>query len=118
MGHTDPIAATALFLAIVLVAAKLGGELAMRLRQPAVLGELVAGVLLGNLTLVGLNWFERIEADPSLEFLSRLGVLVLLFEVGLESTVRQMLRVGWSSLLVAVVGVLVPFGLGWLVTAW
>jgi Kef-type K+ transport system membrane component KefB len=118
VSHADPIAATALFLAIVLVAAKLGGDLAMRLRQPPVLGELVAGVLLGNLTLVGLEWFERIETDPSIEFLSRLGVLVLLFQVGLESTVRQMLRVGLSSLLVAVVGVLVPFGLGWLVGAW
>jgi Kef-type K+ transport system membrane component KefB len=118
VGHTDPIALTALLLAIVLVAAKLGGELAMRLRQPPVLGELVAGVVLGNLTLVGLAWFERIETDPSVEFLSRLGVLVLLFQVGLESTVRQMLRVGLSSLLVAVVGVLVPFGLGWLVSAW
>jgi Kef-type K+ transport system membrane component KefB len=118
MGHTDPIAVTALFLAIVLVAAKLGGDLATRLRQPPVLGELVAGVVLGNLTLIGLDWFEQIEADPSIEFLSRLGVLVLLFEVGLESTVRQMLRVGLSSLLVAVVGVLVPFGLGWLVGAW
>ena len=118
MGHTDPIAVTALFLAIVLVAAKLGGDLAVRLRQPPVLGELIAGVLLGNLTLIGLDWFERIESDPSIEFLSRLGVLVLLFEVGLESTVRQMMRVGLSSLLVAIVGVLVPFGLGWLVGAW
>jgi Kef-type K+ transport system membrane component KefB len=118
MDHTDPIATTALFLAVILAAAKLGGELAMRLRQPPVLGELVAGVILGNLALIGLDWFERIEVDPSVEFLSRVGVLVLLFEVGLESTVRQMLRVGLSSLLVAVVGVLVPFGLGWLVGLW
>jgi Kef-type K+ transport system membrane component KefB len=118
MSHTDPIAATALFLAIVLVAAKLGGDLAMRIRQPPVLGELLAGVVLGNVTLIGLDWFERIELDPSIEFLSRIGVLVLLFQVGLESTVRQMLKVGLSSLLVAVVGVLVPFGLGWLVGAW
>src|SRR5687767_3048254 len=103
MGHADPIAATALFLAIVLLAAKLGGELATRLRQPPVLGELLAGVLLGNLTLAGVDWFEQIETDPSVEFLSRVGVLVLLFEVGLESTVRQMLRVGPTSLLVAVV---------------
>ena len=118
MSHTDPIATTALFLAIILAAAKLGGDLAMRLRQPPVLGELVVGVLLGNLTLVGLEWFEQMEADPSVEFLSRIGVLVLLFEVGLESTVRQMLRVGLSSLLVAIIGVLVPFGLGWLVGLW
>lgn len=118
MGHTDPIAATALYLAIVLVAAKLGGDLAARLRQPPVLGELVAGVVLGNLALTGLGWFERIEADPAIDFLSRLGALILLFEVGLESTVRQMLRVGLSSLLVAVVGVIAPFALGWMMAAW
>ncbi|HEU5056179.1 MAG TPA: cation:proton antiporter [Kofleriaceae bacterium] len=105
-------------MAIVLVAAKLGGDLAARLRQPPVLGELLAGVLLGNLALVGVDWFERIEVDPAIEFLSRVGVLVLLFEVGLESTVRQMLRVGLSSLLVAVVGVIAPFALGWLTAAW
>jgi Kef-type K+ transport system membrane component KefB len=118
MGHTDPIAATALFMAVVLVAAKLGGDLATRIRQPPVLGELIAGVLLGNLALIGVDWFERIEADPAIDFLARVGVLVLLFEVGLESTVRQMLRVGLSSLLVAVVGVVAPFALGWLLAAW
>ena len=50
--------------------------------------------------------------------LASLGVLVLLFEVGLESTVGQMLKVGTSAVLVAVVGVIVPFVLGWIVAAW
>ena len=111
--HVDPIASVVLHLAIVLIAAKLGGDLATRLRQPAVLGELCAGVLIGNLTLVHLGWFEPIEGDPAVDLLARLGVLILLFEVGLESTVQQMLRVGVAAFAVAVVGVVAPFALGW-----
>jgi len=116
--HTNPIAQVVLWLACILAAAKTGGDVAVRLGQPAVLGELVAGVLLGNLALVGPGFFEPLKTNPSLEMLGGLGVLILLFEVGLESTVRQMLRVGPSSLLVAVLGVVVPFGLGWAVGAW
>jgi Kef-type K+ transport system membrane component KefB len=111
--HIDPIAGVVLHLAIVLVAAKLGGDLAVRLRQPAVLGELCAGVVLGNVALVGLDWFQPIAADPAVDLLARLGVLILLFEVGLESTVQQMLRVGMTAALVAVIGVVTPFALGW-----
>jgi Kef-type K+ transport system membrane component KefB len=117
-AHDDPIAAVVLFLAIILLSAKVGGDLATRLRQPAVLGELVIGILLGNLVLVGYDGLEVIKHDASIDMLSRLGVILLLFEVGLESTVGAMLKVGWSSLLVAVIGVLVPFGLGWGVGAW
>lgn len=116
--HADPIAAVVLFLAIILVGAKLGGDLAVRLDQPAVLGELVFGILLGNLPLLGVSVFEPIRHDTTIDMLSRLGVILLLFEVGLESTVAQMLRVGWSSLLVAVIGVAFPFALGWGVGAW
>jgi Kef-type K+ transport system membrane component KefB len=107
-----------LFLAVVLAAAKIGGDLAIRLRQPAVLGELVAGVVLGNLSLVGVPFLERLETDPSIDMLARLGVLILLFEVGLESTVKEMLNVGLSAFLVATLGVAAPFGLGWAVGAW
>lgn len=117
-GHADPIAHVAILLAVVLAAAKIGGDLAMRLGQPAVLGELVAGVLLGNLALVGFGSFEALKTDPSIDMLARLGVLILLFEVGLESTVKQMLQVGLSSLLVALLGVVTPFVLGWAVGAW
>lgn len=116
--HQDPIATVVLFLAIILVAAKVGGDIATRLRQPAVLGELIAGILLGNLMLVGYDGLEVIKHNAGIEMLSGLGVILLLFEVGLESTVGAMLKVGWSSLLVAVVGVIVPFGLGWGVGAW
>jgi Kef-type K+ transport system membrane component KefB len=117
-GHVDPVAGVALALFVILVAAKIGGELATRIGQPAVLGELIIGVVLGNLALAGIGGFETIESDPFVDMLARLGVLVLLFEVGLESTVAQMLKVGASSLLVAALGVIVPFVLGWGVGAW
>ncbi len=117
-AHSDPITHVVLLLAVILVAAKLGGEVAVRLGQPAVLGELIAGVVLGNLSLAGIRAFEGLAKDPAIDILAGLGVLVLLFEVGLESTVRDMIRVGPSSLLVATLGVLAPFGLGWLVGAW
>src|SRR6266568_4728220 len=111
--HVDPVASVVLHLALILVAAKIGGEAATRVGQPAVLGELLAGVVLGNVGLLGPGGLEAMKTDPALDMLSRLGVLVLLFEVGLESTVREMLRVGPSALLVAVLGVAAPFALGW-----
>jgi Kef-type K+ transport system membrane component KefB len=117
-AHADPVASVVLALAVILAAAKLGGHIAVRFRQPAVLGELVAGVVLGSLDLAGIGWFQGIEADATVETLARLGVIILLFEVGLESTVRDMLKVGLTSLLVAVLGVLAPFALGWFVSAW
>ncbi len=112
-GHGDPVAPIVLAIAVILLAAKVGGHLAARIGQPAVLGELVIGVAMGNLALLGLPWFEPIESDPTLDIFARLGVLILLFEVGLESTVAQMLRVGLSAVLVAVIGVVVPMALGW-----
>lgn len=124
-GHSDPSAPTVLALGIILVLAKVGGDLATRVKQPAVLGELVVGVLLGNLTLLAeavggqpLRYFEALSTDVHLDMLARIGVIILLFEVGLESTVGQMMRVGLSALLVATVGVVTPFALGWLVSAW
>ena len=117
-GHDDPVTSLVLFIAVILVAAKLGGEIAERLGQPSVLGELLVGVVLGNLTLLGYDGFDQIKTDSFIDMLARLGVLLLLFEVGLESTVGQMLKVGITSLLVAALGVVAPFGLGWLVGAW
>ena len=112
-AHTDPVAAVVLALAVILVGAKLGGDLAVRLGQPAVLGELVIGIALGNLDLFGVTWFRSLAADPTLSILAQIGVVVLLFQVGLESTVRDMMKVGVSSFLVAVLGVATPFALGW-----
>ena len=106
----DPSAPVVLALAVILAGAKLGGHLATRLGQPAVLGELLVGVLLGNL---GVEWLEAIKADANVDVLARIGVVILLFEVGLESTVRDMMKVGLPSLFVAVLGVVTPFTLGW-----
>jgi len=119
--HSDPVTPVVLALAVILVAAKLGGELATRVRQPAVLGELLIGVLLGNLDTIGIRTLEPLVSDPTvapaLELLAGIGVLLLLFQVGLESTVGQMLKVGIRSGIVALLGVAVPFGLGWWVAA-
>src|SRR6266446_10803416 len=83
----DPVAPVLLALAAILAGAKLGGDLAERIGQPAVLGELVVGIVLGNLDLVGVPWFRGVAADHTVDGLARLGVVLLLFEVGLESTV-------------------------------
>ena len=117
-NHSDPVARVALAMAVILLAAKLGGEVAIRLGQPSVLGELVVGIILGNLAVLGFSGLEWMKQDASLDMVARLGVLILLFEVGLESTVGQMLKVGFSALLVASLGVITPFFLGWGVGAW
>jgi Kef-type K+ transport system membrane component KefB len=113
----DALAPVVLALAVILIAAKLGGDVAERIGQPAVLGELVVGVLVGNLSLLGVDWFQFIAANATIGVLAQLGAVILLFEVGLESTVRDMMQVGLRSLLVAVLGVVTPFALGWWVAA-
>jgi Kef-type K+ transport system membrane component KefB len=114
---TDSLASVVLALAVILAAAKLGGDAAERIGQPAVLGELVIGVLVGNLTLVGVDWFTFITSNATIGILAQLGAVILLFEVGLESTVRDMMQVGLRSLVVAVLGVVAPWVLGWWVGA-
>jgi Kef-type K+ transport system membrane component KefB len=114
----DPLAAVLLSIVIILAAAKIGGHVAVRFGQPPVLGELLAGVVLGNLPYVGMSRFDELRADPAIDVLAGLGLIILLFQVGLESSVGQMLKVGVSSLLVATLGVIAPFVLGWLVGAW
>lgn len=121
MSHGDPIAPVLVYLAIILIAAKVGGHIAVRLGQAAVLGELLFGVWIGNLGFMFDPLLEPIEHmlhDPTLDMLSRLGVILLLFEVGLESTVSQMAKVGWASFFVATLGVVAPFGLGYGVGVW
>lgn len=105
-----------LTLVILLPAAKLAGFGAERLGQPPVMGELLAGMVLGNLALVGLRELDYLKSDAAVEILSNLGVILLLFEVGLESSLTDLMKVGISSLLVATIGVALPFCLGWLVS--
>ncbi len=117
MNHgLDP--AVLIGVAVMLVAAKLGGELFERRGQPSVLGELFAGLVLGNLVIFGFTRVEPLKTNETIAALAELGVIILLFEVGLESDLRQMMEVGWSSLLVALLGVVAPFLLGWAVSAY
>ncbi len=120
-SHSDPVAPVLLALIVILAVAKIGSEVFERFGQPAVLGELLGGVLIGNLVLLNPSWnfFEPLRDSVIrenwalvIDSLARIGVIILLFEVGLESTVRGMMKVGTSSLIVAVLGVIAPFGLG------
>ena len=103
--------------AAILLLAKFGGELFERFGQPAVLGELVIGILVGSLTLIGFQPVDFLKNNEIIGALAEIGVIILLFEVGLESNIGELLKVGWSSLLVAVAGVIVPFVLGWIALA-
>jgi Kef-type K+ transport system membrane component KefB len=114
--HLDPM--VLIGVAAMLVAAKIGGELFERLKQPGVLGELAAGIVIGNLVLFGFTGAEPLKTNETIAALAEFGVIILLFEVGLESDLKEMVEVGWSSLLVAVVGVVAPFFLGWTVSAY
>src|SRR3989442_1498081 len=105
-------------LACMLVVAKLGGEFFERIGQPAVLGELVGGIIIGNLALFGFMGAEPLKTNEVIGALAEIGVIILLFEVGVESDLKEMIEVGWSSLLVAVLGVIAPFFLGWVVAAY
>lgn len=97
-------------LVVMLAAAKVLGALAQRSGQPAVLGELVAGVILGRSVLGLVN-----PAMDVLHLFAELGVIILLFEIGLETDLRQLIQVGGASTLVALVGVALPFAFGYVV---
>ncbi len=102
-----------LALAVMLGAAKLCGELFERIGMPSVLGELSAGIVIGNLDLAGWHVLDVAISDPQLAFLGELGVILLLFQVGLESNLAAMARVGRAALVVACVGVILPMALGY-----
>jgi Kef-type K+ transport system membrane component KefB len=99
-------------LVLVWLAAKMAGEAMERIGQTAVLGELLAGVIIGP-GVLGL-----VHESQVLHALAELGVLILLFEVGLESDLGELLRAGLQATLVALVGVAVPFGVGYAVMDW
>lgn len=105
-----------LVLAGMLAGAKFLGDLAERVGQPAVLGELLAGVLLGP-TALGLLPAGGFDAD-FIRVLGEIGVILLLFEIGLETDLREMARTGTASLAVAAVGIGLPFLLGYGYWAW
>jgi len=117
-GHESPVSLVLVSLVVMLLAAKLGGAFMERFRQPAVLGELIFGVFLGNLGLLGFHGLDYLKSNDAIMILAEIGVIFLLFEVGLESNIKQMLEVGVSSFLVALVGVILPMLLGWGVGVW
>jgi Kef-type K+ transport system membrane component KefB len=161
-SHADPVVPVLLALVFVIVGAAIGGRLMARLRQPAVLGELLIGVIAGNLgywlgapgltvlregdnlrkiseialttaasvtqavyqvlpaseaarvaaALTLPRSLDYLSVYSFLDFLSRIAILILLFLVGLETSLAEMRRVGKTALFVAVIGVVSPIGLG------
>ncbi len=91
---------------LVFASAKLLGEISERIGQPAVVGELIAGVVIGPSVL---GW---VKPNEFLSVFSELGVLFLLFQVGLELKDFKLMRVGWDALAIAILGVVVPLILG------
>lgn len=134
------LAGVMLSLVVVYFASKLGGELSLRMGFPPVLGELVGGVLVGVSALhllvfpgVGIEGSSSLvmqllqstdglsseAVEPTfkvtgevISVLSEIGVIILLFEIGLESNLSELIKVGIQAVVVAVVGVTVPFVAG------
>ncbi|MEK6286422.1 MAG: cation:proton antiporter [Acidobacteriota bacterium] len=102
-----------LALFIALLAAKLAAELFERIRQPAVVGEIIAGIIIGPSVL------NFVQPTDVLEALAEIGVIFLLFTVGLETRPSEIFKVGGTATIVAVLGVVVPFLAGWgLLSLW
>jgi Kef-type K+ transport system membrane component KefB len=108
MHHAGDILLT---LFIVFVAAQIGSEIAQRLKLPGVVGEIAAGCVIGP---SALGWImpEQIASGTPLDLLAEVGVVLLLFSVGLETRLEDLKKVGKVAFLVGVLGVLIPFGMG------
>lgn len=101
-----------LSLTLILVVSKLFGELFERLRLPSVLGELIAGIILGGSLLAIVPSAAGQVGYDTFHLLAEIGVCILLFEIGLETDLGDLIKVGPTSTMVAVVGVVAPFTLG------
>jgi Kef-type K+ transport system membrane component KefB len=102
-------------LLIIFAAAKIMGEIFERLRQPAVIGEILAGIILGPYVL-GLINPANVETFHVYEVFAEVGVIILLFSIGLHIKVDDILKVGRTSSMVAILGVILPFFFGYLYT--
>ena len=111
MHHASDILLT---LFLVFVAAQVGAEIAQRLKLPGVVGEITAGAALGP-SLLGWITPEQILPGTPLDVLAEIGVVLLLFSVGLETRLDDLKKVGKIAFLVGVLGVMLPFGMG---SAW
>ena len=96
-------------IAIILLAAKIGAELMRRISQPAVIGELIAGIVIGY---YGLGLLPHAQSGDVISTLAEVGIILLLFEVGLETNLKEFIDLGKTSLRVALIGVIAPFFLG------
>lgn len=101
-----------LLLLVVFGTAKLFANICERLGQPGIVGEIAAGIVLGPSVL---GW---VRPNEILTALAEMGVIFLLFRVGLEVKASDLLRVGGTALLIAILGVALPFGLGWAAMSW
>jgi Kef-type K+ transport system membrane component KefB len=102
-----------LLLFVVVVSARLLGLVFERLKLPSVVGEIIAGIIIGNTIL-----FDLLHVETNfifLELLAELGVIFLLFAVGLETRFSDLSRVGRTAIYVAVLGVIIPFVSGYLI---
>jgi Kef-type K+ transport system membrane component KefB len=108
MTDTNSFVHLLLVLAAVLLTTRVLSALADKVGQPAILGELVGGILLGASVLGILD-----PAELTIHTLAQLGLLILLFEIGLATDVRALARVGGTATVIAVVGVILPFALGY-----
>ncbi len=111
-AQLSPVGENLLWLALILMSARLFSPLAARVGFPAVLGELLLGVALGNLSLFGIGFFDSIGRDPVIAFIAELGVIVLLLQIGLETRLADLVKVGGRAFAVGSVGIVVPFVLG------
>ncbi len=103
-------------MALVLFAGKIG-NFVERYNQPAVIGELLAGIFLSALGYFGWGFISEVTNSTIIAFMASFGALLLLFSIGLESNLKEMKKVGINALIVALIGVTVPFVLGTYVLA-
>ena len=113
-GASDTFTRTTLLLIVMITLADLCGFIFERLGMAEILGEIYAGIILGNLALVGIDWnvSELLRSSEFMEYSSELALVLLLFLVGLESDMRDLLFVGKNAAMVAVGGVVLPILLG------
>lgn len=109
-GASETFTRTSLLLILMITLADICGFLFERLGMPEILGEIYAGIVLGNLMLVGINFnlSELLRTSEFMQYSSELALVLLLFLVGLESDMRELLRVGRNALAVALAGVTLP----------
>ncbi|MEO9078317.1 MAG: cation:proton antiporter [Rhodanobacter sp.] len=108
MHHASDILLT---LFIIFIAAQIGAEIAQRLKLPGVVGEIAAGCVVGP-SMLGWLTPEQILPGTPVDVLAEIGVVLLLFSVGLETRLDDLKKVGKSAVLVGVLGVIVPFAAG------